>query len=95
MKVESESEVAQSCPTLGDPMGCSLTVSSINGIFWATVLEWGAIDFSPGFSSHALISLLFSFNLEPQKEDKSGKLSCSWVRLTHKVMLQFVHKIQR
>ena len=44
MKVESESEVAQSCPTLSDPMDCSLPGSSIHGIFWATVLEWGAID---------------------------------------------------
>ena len=46
MKVESESEVAQSCPTLGDPMDCSLPGSSIHGIFQATVLEWGAIAFS-------------------------------------------------
>ena len=46
MKVESESEVAQSCPTLSDPMDCSLPGSSIHGIFWATVLEWGAIAFS-------------------------------------------------
>ena len=46
MKVESESEVAQSCPTLPDPMDCSLPGSSIHGIFQATVLEWGAIAFS-------------------------------------------------
>ena len=46
MKVESESEVAQSCPTLSDPMDCSPPGSSIHGIFWATVLEWGAIAFS-------------------------------------------------
>ena len=47
MKVESESEVTQSCPTLSDPMDCSLPASSIHGIFWATVLEWGAIAKSP------------------------------------------------
>ena len=41
MKVESESEVAQSCSTLSDPMDCSLPGSSIHGIFQATVLEWG------------------------------------------------------
>ena len=46
MKVESESEVTQSCPTLSDPMDCSLPGSSIHGIFQATVLEWGAIAFS-------------------------------------------------
>jgi len=45
MKVESESEVAQLCPTLSDPMDCSLPDSSIHGIFRATVLEWGAIAF--------------------------------------------------
>ena len=45
-KVKSESEVAQSCPTLHDPMDCSLPGSSIHGIFQARVLEWGAIAFS-------------------------------------------------
>ena len=43
MKVKSESEVAQSCPTLSDPMGCSLPGSSIHGIFQARVLEWVAM----------------------------------------------------
>ena len=47
-KVKSESEVAQSCPTLSDPMNCSLPGSSIHGIFQARVLEWGAIAFSDG-----------------------------------------------
>ena len=42
----SESEVAQSCPTLYDPMDCSLPHSSIHGIFQARVLEWVAISFS-------------------------------------------------
>ena len=46
MEVKSESEVAQSCPTLSDPMDCSLPGSSIHGIFQARVLEWGAIAFS-------------------------------------------------
>ena len=46
MKVKSESEVAQSCPTPSDPMDCSLPGSSIHGIFQARVLEWGAIAFS-------------------------------------------------
>ena len=46
IKVESESEVIQSCLTLSDPMDCSPPGSSIHGIFWATVLEWGAIAFS-------------------------------------------------
>ena len=46
MKVKSESEVALSCPTLGNPMDCSLPGSSVHGIFQARVLEWGAIAFS-------------------------------------------------
>ena len=46
MKVKSESEVAQLCPTLSDPMDCSLSGSSVHGIFQARVLEWGAIAFS-------------------------------------------------
>ena len=46
MKVKSESEVAQSCPTLHDPMDCSLPGSSIHGISQARVLEWVAIVFS-------------------------------------------------
>ena len=46
MKVKSENEVTQSCPTLSDPMDCSLLGSSIHGIFQAGVLEWGSIAFS-------------------------------------------------
>ena len=48
--LESESEVAQSCPTLCDPMDCSLPSSSVHGIFQARVLEWVAIAFSRGSS---------------------------------------------
>ena len=46
MKVKSETEVAQLCPTLLDPMDCNLQGSSVHGIFQARVLEWGAIAFS-------------------------------------------------
>ena len=45
MKVKSESEVAQLCPTLSDLMDCSLPGSSVHGILQARVLEWGAIAF--------------------------------------------------
>ena len=55
MKVKSESEVAQSCPTLSDPMDCSLPGSSVHGIFQARVLEWGAIAFSNYNSNRKLI----------------------------------------
>ena len=56
MKVKSESEVAQLCPTLSDPMDCSLPGSSVHGIFQARVLEWGTIAFS-----EAITSILFFF----------------------------------
>ena len=46
MKVKSQSEFAQSCPTLSNPMDCCLPGSSVHGIFQARVLEWGAIAFS-------------------------------------------------
>ena len=68
MKVESESEVAQSCLTLSDPMDCSLPGSSIHGIFQATVLEWDVIAFSQNklqgyiiqhgeYSQHSIITI--------------------------------------
>ena len=53
MQVKSQSEVAQLCPTLSDPMDCSLPGSSIHGIFQARVLEWDAIAFS-SHTSYAL-----------------------------------------
>ena len=59
MKVKSESEVAQSCPTLCDPMDCRLPGSSVHGIFQARVLEWGAI----AFSILELHSILYSVNM--------------------------------
>ena len=51
MTVKSESEVAQSCPTLSDPMDCSPPGSSVHGIFQARVLEWVAIAFILGSNS--------------------------------------------
>ena len=48
MKVKSKIEAAQSCPTLSNPMDCSLPVLSIHGSFQARVLEWVAIAFSDG-----------------------------------------------
>ena len=57
MKVKSESEVAQLCPTLSDPMDCSLTGSSVHGIFQARVLESGAIAFSRSPYSRVFIGV--------------------------------------
>ena len=61
MKMKSESEVAQSCPTLSNPMDCSLPGSCIHRIFQARVLEWGPIAFSEKPSSNSQRSLLFPF----------------------------------
>ena len=63
MKVKSESGVAQSCPTLRDPMDCSPPGSSVHGIFQARALEWGAIAFSkqtllPHLKSQGFLLLL-------------------------------------
>ena len=55
MKVKSKSEVAQSCPTLSNPMDCSLPGSSVQGIFQAGVLEQGAIAFSSELSQYLSI----------------------------------------
>ena len=60
MKVKSESEVAQLCPTLHDPMDCSLPGSSVHGISQARVLEWVAIAFSFRRSRIALIQNSFT-----------------------------------
>ena len=57
VKVKSESEVAQLCPTLSDPMDCSPPGPSIHGIFQARILEWGAIAFSEKRALGALIYL--------------------------------------
>ena len=77
MKVKSEREVAQLCPTLSAPMDCSLPGSSIHGIFQARVLEWGAIAFSEShcrvwvkmFSPIERAKLCLPASHLPQKED--------------------------
>ena len=72
MKVESESEVAQLCPTLSDPMDCSPPGSSIHGIFQARVLEWVPLP-SP------LLNIVFNknkdFSLQNAKENYNVLLS--------------------
>ena len=68
MKLKSESEVAQSCPTLCHPIDCSLPGSSVHGIFQARVLEWVAIAFSTSLSlglPYCLLSFGFLWSLQP------------------------------
>ena len=59
MKVKSESEVAQSWPTLSEPMDCNPPGSSTHGIFQARVLEWGAIAFSGDMEGYILLTFQF------------------------------------
>ena len=61
MKVKNESEVAQLCLTLSDPMDCSLPGSSVHGIFQARVLEWGAIAFSGIYTKMCKIDSQWEF----------------------------------
>ena len=71
--VKSESEVAQSCPTLSDPMDCSLPGSSVHGIFQARVLEWGAIAFS---------TLAYNTSkMSRSKKEQGTSLVVQWLRL--------------
>ena len=62
LKVKRESEFAQSCPTLSDPMDCSLPGSSVHGIFQARVLEWDAIALSDFFAISLQKLMLFACN---------------------------------
>ena len=80
VKSESESEVAQSCPTLRDPMDCSLPGSSVHVSFQARVLEWVAIALSDiiYISIYKRFSITFDKclrkNIPPQKKEEREKL---------------------
>ena len=81
MKGKRESEVTQSCPTLRDPMVCSLQGSSVHGIFQARVLEWDAIAFSMHHSSQPQRMFWKGLRIQHQGEQR-GPLQvttlCSW-----------------
>ena len=74
VKVKSENEVAQLCPTLSDPMDCSLPGSSVRGIFQARVLEWGAKSLWVNFNSLRPHGLYRPWNSPGQN---TGVGSCS------------------
>ena len=72
-KVKSESEVAQSCLTLSDPMDCSLPGSSIHGIFQARVLEWGAIASPKGMATNScILAWRIPWTVEPGRPQPMG-----------------------
>ena len=72
MKVKSEIEVAQSCPTLRNPLDCSLPGSSTHGIFQARLLEWGAIAFSNKIPRTALLEGFPGTLLAKNPPDNAG-----------------------
>ena len=71
MKVKSESEITQLCPTLSDPMDCSLPGSSIHGIFQARVLEWVAIACSNAAEAQHHLKPAFPQGVTVQSENSN------------------------
>ena len=94
MKVKSEREVAQSCPTLSDPMDYSLPGSSIHGIFQAKVLEWGAIAFSIALTKQTFVGKVMSLLLHMLSRlvitflPRSKHLLISWLQSPSAVILE-------
>ena len=81
MKVKSESEVSQSCPTLSDPMDCSLPGSSIHGIFQARVLEWAATAFSINTLDSAIMEQMTQLYLNKLLRTSSEQTLHLWLLL--------------
>ena len=77
MKMKGESEVAQLCLTLSDPMDCSLPGSSIHGIFQARILEWVAIAFSPISSCCCCVASVVSDSARPRRR-QPNRLPHPW-----------------
>ena len=78
MKLKSESEVAQSCPTLSDPMDCSPPGFSVHGISQARILEWSAIGFSLTCDKYSInnshFNYCYSSNPKPELRVANGPL---------------------
>ena len=90
IKVKSESEVAQLCRTLSDPMDCSLPGSSINGIFQARVLEWGAVAFSQPLATTNLPSVSIDLGAFPISRIRQSVTFCAWFLLFSIMFLKFI-----
>ena len=95
MKVKSEREVTQSCPTLSDPMDYSRPGSSIHGIFQARVLEWGAIAFSESSHQGLVIPYVDSFlHLHPSNTRSPTKYH-SQLSIAHPMMPNLLLQMER
>ena len=91
MKVKSESEVAQLCPTLRDLMDCSLPGSSIHGIFQARVLEWGSKE-QVSFNFMAAITICSDFRAQKNKVSHCFPIYLPWSDGTNSIKtFQMVH----
>ena len=92
VKVKSESEVAQSCPTLSDPMDCSLPGFSAHGIFQARVLEWVASAFSNTCICNVSIShpLIISDSVFSCLFTVSSFVNCLFISFAHLSELVFL-----
>ena len=90
MEVKCESEVAQLCPTLSDPMDCSLPGSSFCGIFQARVLEWAAIAFSNWYNMGIIICGLAS---EVNRYSFRGKYVLSFSQLMYNFEMMALLKV--
>ena len=84
-KVKSESEVAQLCPTLSDPMDCSLPGSSVPGILQVRVLEWGVIAFSGPALLLLLLLLLSRFSVRLCATPETAQHYCLLIKMTVKL----------
>ena len=80
MKVKRESEVAQSCRTLNNPMDCSLPGSSVHGIFQARVLEWVAIAFSISLIGNCKLKTTIRYHYLSTKLGKIKRLNWMLVK---------------
>ena len=87
MKEKSESEVVQSCPTLRNPMDCSLPGSSIHGIFQARVLEWGAIAFSETMYTFVKTSCCIFISQVYLNKSWGGRRKCTLKRKKRKIVI--------
>ena len=91
------SQVSQSCPTLCDPMDCSLPGSSIHGIFQARVLDWVAISFSRGssreYSNFIIQHKLFSLHFQHQFLKRMPFLHCVFVPTLSWIKWLWIHGV--
>ena len=94
MKVKSESEVAQSCPTLCDPMDCSLPGSSVHGVLQARVLEWVAIAIEFNILILSIIFVLILFQYITNKNENI-QLHKNFYMNVHSSIIHNSQKIER